>query len=159
MKECFELAKIIKNLYPKIELIDLKYFALQIYESVECTQREINEKKEVRITDRCQIYDDIVLARGTKLVFDHALVRIYGNILLDGGTLEIINSKFIRKSDSHRACINVKDAYSRVIVENVRQTAEITECLSEPKQEKLVLKILIYTIPQEVLRYVSGEKN
>ena len=117
VKECFELAKIIKNLYPKIELIDLKYFALQIYESVECTQREINEKKEVRITDRCQIYDDIVLARGTKLVFDHALVRIYGNILLDGGTLEIINSKFIRKSDSHRACINVKDDYSRVIVE------------------------------------------
>ena len=41
----------------------------------------------------------------------------------------------------------------------MRQTAEITECLSEPKQEKLVLKILIYTIPQEVLRYVSGEKD
>ena len=117
-KECFEIAQIIKNLYPKIELIDLKYFALQIYESVECTQRDINEKKELRITDRCQIYDDIVLTRGTKLIFDHALVRVYGNILLDGGSLEVINSKIIRKSDSHRACINIKDDYSRVLIEH-----------------------------------------
>lgn len=117
-KECFEIAQIIKNLYPQIELVDLKYFALQIYESVECTQRVINEKKELRITDRCQIYDDIILTRGTRLVFDHALVRIYGNILLDGGSLEIINSKIVRKSDSHRACINLKGDYSKVVVEH-----------------------------------------
>lgn len=118
IKECFELAQILKNLYPQIELVDLKYFALQIYESVECTQRVINEKRELRITDRCQIYDDIVLPRGTKLIFDHALVRIYGNILLDGGSLEIINSKVVRKSDSHRACINLKGEYSTVVVEH-----------------------------------------
>lgn len=117
-KECFELARIIQNLYPEIELIDLKYFALQIYESEECTQRVLNEKKQLRITDRCQIYEDIVLKSGMKLVFDHAIVRIYGNILLDGGTLEIINSKIIRKSDSHRACINVKNDYSKVTIEH-----------------------------------------
>ena len=115
-KECFELSQIIKNLYPEIELIDMKYFALQIYEYSECTQRILEEKRELRITDRCQIYEDIVLRRGMKLVFDHALVRVYGNILLDGGTLEILNSKVIRKSDSHRSCINLKGDYSNVVI-------------------------------------------
>ena len=115
-KECFELSQIIKNLYPEIELIDMKYFALQIYEYSECTQRILEEKRELRITDRCQIYEDIVLRRGMKLVFYHALVRVYGNILLDGGTLEILNSKVIRKSDSHRSCINLKGDYSNVVI-------------------------------------------
>ena len=53
-KECFELSQIIKNLYPGIELIDMKYFALQIYEYSECTE-DIGRKE--RVKDNGQMSD------------------------------------------------------------------------------------------------------
>lgn len=44
------------------------------------------------------------------------MVRIYGNISIEGGTLIAENSKLIRKSDSHRACVNIRRA-GKVIME------------------------------------------
>ncbi|MDD7403770.1 MAG: right-handed parallel beta-helix repeat-containing protein [Butyribacter sp.] len=96
--------------------VDMKYYIMQLWETLECTQEMLCQEKEVRIVDRCQIKEDLVLEKGMRLIFDHAEVRVHGNILLNGGELWIVHSKIIRKSDSHRACVNMKSVYSRIIM-------------------------------------------
>jgi hypothetical protein len=46
---------------------------------------------------------------------DHAVVRVYGNIALEGGELVIENSRVIRKGRRHRACVNIRNA-GKVVV-------------------------------------------
>lgn len=98
--------------------LDMKYYIMQLWGTMECTQEMLNQEQEVRIVERCQIKEDLVLSKGMCLIFDHAEVRIHGNILLNGGELIIDDSKIIRKSDSHRACINMKSVLSRVLILN-----------------------------------------
>lgn len=93
-----------------ISRIDLKYYLMTLYESFTCTQEYLEQKREVRLLDRCEIREDLVLRSGMHLIFDHAVVRIYGNIALEGGQLTIENSRVIRKSGSHRACVNIRNA-------------------------------------------------
>lgn len=108
IKECQRFAALIEERIPGIGITDLKYYIMQITETTDFTQKILDEKKKFRLIDRCNIYEDIVLSEGMTLVIDNAVVRIFGNILLDGGHLVINNSKIVRKSDSHRACINLK---------------------------------------------------
>ena len=98
--------------------VDMKYYIMRLWETMECTQEMLDKEQEVRIVERCQIKEDLVLRSGMKLIFDHAEVRIHGNILLDGGELCIEESKVIRKSDSHRACVNMKAVRSSIYVKN-----------------------------------------
>ncbi len=98
--------------------VDMKYYIMQLWETLECTQKMLEEEKEVRIVERCQIKQDLVLTQGMRLIFDHAEVRVFGNILLAGGELIVEDSKLIRKSDAHRACINIKSVHSRVLIRN-----------------------------------------
>ena len=99
-----------------ISLMELKYYLMTLYDTMTCTQKMIEQQKEIRIVDRCVIEEDLVLKPGMRLVFDHAIVRIYGNIALQGGELIVEDSWIIRKSDSHRACINIhSDGIVKVI--------------------------------------------
>lgn len=90
-----------------LSLMDLKYYLMTLYDTFECTQELLEKKKELHLVDRCLITQDLVIKPGMRLIIDHAIVRIYGNIALQGGELTIENSKLIRKSGSHRACINI----------------------------------------------------
>ena len=113
IRECQRFAALIEERIPGIGITDLKYYIMQITETTDFTQKLLDEKKEFRLIDRCNIYEDIVLDTGMTLIIDNAVVRIFGNILLNGGHLVINNSKIIRKSDSHRACINLQARGSR----------------------------------------------
>lgn len=112
IEECRSIAEVICKIIPQIELSDLKYYITELREEVECTQKLLDEKKIFRIVDTCKIYEDIVLYPGMTLTIDHANISVYGNIALEGGNLIIKNSRIERKTDRHRACINVKRAYS-----------------------------------------------
>lgn len=101
-----------------LSIVDMKYYIMQLWETMECTQEMLDAERDVRIVERCQIKEDLVLHKGMRLVLDHAEVRIHGNILLDGGELIIEESKVIRKGDSHRACINMKAVKSRIFIIN-----------------------------------------
>lgn len=101
-----------------LSIVDMKYYIMQLWETMECTQEMLETEKNVRIVERCQMKEDLVLRKGMCLVLDHAEVRIHGNILLDGGVLVIEESKIIRKGDSHRACLNMKQAGSRIVIIN-----------------------------------------
>ncbi|MCI9079355.1 MAG: right-handed parallel beta-helix repeat-containing protein [Lachnospiraceae bacterium] len=113
IRECQRFAALIEERVPGIGITDLKYYIMQITETTDFTQKILDEKKNFRLIDRCNIYEDIVLNAGMTLVIDNAVVRIFGNILLNGGHLVINNSKIVRKSDSHRACINLQARGSR----------------------------------------------
>lgn len=92
-----------------LSLMELKYYLMTLYDTITCTQEDLERQKELRLVDRCVIQEDLVLKKGMRLVFDHATVRIYGNIALEGGELMIEDSWIVRKSGSHRACINIRN--------------------------------------------------
>ena len=119
IEECQRFAGIIGQQINNLEISDLKYYIMQLTENSEFTQQILNEKNYFRLLDRCTIYEDIVLKEGMSLVIDNAVVRVYGNISLEGGELIIQNSKIVRKSGSHRACINIHSSKSTVKVLSV----------------------------------------
>lgn len=99
-----------------LSLMELKYYLMTLYDTYTCTQQSLEENQELRLVDRCLIEEDLVLRKGMRLVFDRAVVRIYGNIALEGGELIVENSRIVRKSDSHRACINIhSDGVVRIV--------------------------------------------
>ena len=114
--KCREIIHRMHLQHMELSIVDMKYYIMQLWETMDCTQEMLDKEGEVRIVERCQIREDLVLDKGMRLIFDHAQVRIYGNILLNGGELVIEDSKVIRKSDSHRACINMKAVGSRVLI-------------------------------------------
>ena len=112
--ECQNFAWIIEKQIEGIQTSDLQYYIMQLSETSEFTQKLLDEKKNFRILDRCNIYEDIVLKEGMTLVIEHAVVRIFGNILIDGGKLIIRDSKVVKKSDAHRAVVNL-NSYNSII--------------------------------------------
>lgn len=116
--ECRELLHRMHIQGMELSPVDMKYYIMRLWDTIPCTQEMLEEEREVRIVERCQITEDLVLYPGMRLIFDHAQVRIHGNILLLGGELLIEESKIIRKGDSHRACVNMKDVHSRIYIEN-----------------------------------------
>lgn len=116
VEKCRELLHRMHMQQMKLEPVDMKYYVMHLWESVDCTQELLEEQKHIRIVEQCVINEDLVLKHGMKLHFDHAQVRILGNILLEGGELIIENTKLIRKGKAHRACINMKDVASRILI-------------------------------------------
>ncbi len=110
--ECRAVWHKLEQLDTGISLMELKYYLMTLSDTSECTQRELDQKKDLRLVDRCIIREDLVLRKGMRLVLDHAIVRIYGNIALEGGELLADHSRIIRKSGSHRACVNIRHAGS-----------------------------------------------
>lgn len=95
---------------------ELKFYSMPLGKEIVCTQGQLEQEREVHLVDRSEIHEDLILRSGMRLVIDHAEVRIYGNIALEGGELLIENSKIIRKSNRHRACINIHTQGGRLIV-------------------------------------------
>lgn len=93
----------------------LRYYWLPGDERV-CTQSMLDAEREVLLTDRYEIREDLVLRKGMRLVIDNAEVRIYGNIAVEGGELRIEDSKIIRKTSSHRAGINIHHQGGKVLM-------------------------------------------
>lgn len=120
--------------------VDMKYYIMRLWETMECNQQMLDEEREVRIVERCQIMEDLVLTKGMRLIFDHAEVRIHGNILLDGGELIVEDSKIIRKSDSHRACFNMKSVHSKIIVDNSEMDCRNLGMLIRAEAGKLLVR-------------------
>lgn len=72
----------------------------------------------LHVTEQCDIVEDLVLKKGMRLCLEHARVNLYGNISLEGGALEMVESSLIRMSSSHRAAVNVHRVESLVTVTN-----------------------------------------
>ena len=104
---CRKLCQQMEQEKLKLSQNELKYYLMSLQDTFSCTQELLEKEREVRLVDRCEIREDLALTAGMRLIFDHAVVRIYGNIALEGGELLVENSRIIRKSNSHRACINI----------------------------------------------------
>lgn len=112
---CRELLSVMHQEGMELLTVDLQYYITQLCENVELTQEMLEERNEIRIVEQCHIKKDILLRKGMCLIFDHAQVRIHGNIVIDGGELIFEYSKLIRKADTHCACIRMTGENSRVI--------------------------------------------
>ena len=106
--ECRLLYRQMEDFGLGLAKMDLKYYLMTLYDTFSCTQQLLEEQKEVHLVDRCQITEDVTVKRGMKLIIDHAIVRVYGNIMLQGGELTIVHSRIIRKSDSRQSCITIR---------------------------------------------------
>ena len=103
--ECRRIFAMMTECKIELSLMELKYYLMTLYDVFECTQDMLEKNKRIRLVDRCVIREDLVLRDGMELRMDHAVVRIYGNITIDGGTFVAEHSRIIRKSGSHRACL------------------------------------------------------
>lgn len=110
------LAKEIFSWETDLTETELKFYLMQLGTETVCTQERLEQEREVHLIDRCEIHEDLILYSGMRLVIDHAEVRIYGNIALEGGELQIEQSRIIRKSGRHRACFNIHPQGGRVII-------------------------------------------
>lgn len=159
IKECQRFAALIEERVPGIGITDLKYYIMQLTETTDFTQKILDEKKNFRLIDRCNIYEDIVLNRGMSLTIDNAVVRIFGNILLNGGQLIINNSKIVRKSGSHRACINLWAAGSRVELSSVEADCRNYGMFIRAEEGTVIIENSNIYRTSRVQQYASGVKN
>lgn len=111
-----ELADRIYRLDADLSESELKFYGMPLGKETICTQKQLEQDKELHLVDRSEIHEDLVLRSGMRLVIDHAEVRVYGNIALEGGELLIEKSKIIRKTNRHRACINIHTQGSRLTI-------------------------------------------
>ena len=109
-RECRRIFAMMTECKIELSLMELIYYLMTLYDVFECTQDMLEKDKRIRLVDRCVIREDLVLRDGMELRMDHAVVRIYGNITIDGGTFVAEHSRIIRKSGSHRACLNIRRA-------------------------------------------------
>lgn len=107
-EECRKFYGQMREMGIELSLMELKYYLMSLSEEFECRQEHLEKMKRLRLVDKCVLKEDIVLRDGMELHMDCAVVRIYGNITLDGGKLFVENSRIIRKGNSHRACINIR---------------------------------------------------
>lgn len=117
-ERCMEFAKQIQEWEIGLSEAELKFYNIQSGTEMECTQSRLEQEKEIHLVDRCEIREDLTLKPGMHLIIDHAEVRVYGNIALRGGRLSIEHSKMIRKTGSHRACVNIHHQESSVDISN-----------------------------------------
>lgn len=117
-EECQRLVQQMNQWGVQLSRAELKFYLMSFGETMQCTQSSLDEQREIRLVDNCEIREDLILEPGMRLILDHAEVRIYGNIALEGGVLQIDHSKIIRKSGSHRACINIHRQGGKVFVRN-----------------------------------------
>ena len=112
---CVEFIRKIQKWDPDLTDRKLRYYWLPGDERV-CTQEMLDREQDVYLTDRYEIREDLIVKKGMRLVIDHAEVRIYGNIAVEGGELRIESSKIIRKSNSHRAGVNIHHQGGKVLM-------------------------------------------
>ena len=57
----------------ELSLMELKYYRMTLYETSLCTQEDLDKAGKLRLVDRCEIREDLVLRDGMVLRLDHAV--------------------------------------------------------------------------------------
>lgn len=117
MEQCIQLFSSMRKMDLPLTMTELKYYMPDLDYITEIENKSVMPGKETRIVDACIVKDKIIVPKDGTLVLDHAVVYLYGSIIVDGGTLLIRDTTIINKSDMGNVLIEVK-SYSEVVITN-----------------------------------------
>ncbi|WP_167957377.1 right-handed parallel beta-helix repeat-containing protein [Anaerosporobacter faecicola] len=117
MDQCIRLFATMRKENLPLTMTELKYYMPDMEYVTEIENKSVLPGKETRIVDACTIKDRLIVPKEGTLVLDHAVIYLYGSIIVDGGTLIIRDTTIINKADSGNCLIEVK-SYSDVSIEN-----------------------------------------
>ena len=116
-KTCMQLYMEMEERHMGLSMAELKYYILGLEYVNTLTAEKMEREKKVRITDRCAIPDVLVLTKGMHLLIEYATVELSGEIILEGGTLELRYSQIIKRNASYPECILVKNQAEVIITD------------------------------------------
>lgn len=98
-----------------LTIAELKYYISDLDYITKVDERLLKKNSVVKLTDQCEIKEDIIISKGQRLIISNGNVAMYGTIILDGGTVQIKNSQ-LRKRDSSRTPLIQSKSYSELDV-------------------------------------------
>lgn len=108
--------KILEDM-PKYELSltisELKYYISDLDYVIEVDETLLEKKSVVKLTDQCEIKEDIIISKGKKLIISNGDIAMYGTIILDGGIVQIKDSQLRKRSSNKMPLIRSK-SYSEL---------------------------------------------
>lgn len=117
MEQCIQLFSSMRKMNLPLTMTELKYYMPDMEYITEIENKSVIPGKETRIIDACIVKDKLIVPKDGTLVLDHAIIYLYGSIIVDGGTLLIRDTTIINKSDVGNALIDV-ESYSEVTITN-----------------------------------------
>lgn len=92
---------------------ELKYYMTELDYVKKAENTMFDESNVLYLIDQCAVKEDLVVKQGQTLLISNAQIDMYGTILLDGGTVQIQGSHFVKKSKNCNPMIQVK-SYSKL---------------------------------------------
>lgn len=100
-----------------ITMSELKFYIPEIEYVTSIYNKIIKPNEVLRLVDRCKLLETIIVPKGTMLVIDNAVIQMFGNILVDGGSLIIKDSTLENNLENSNVLIHVKN-FSNVEIYN-----------------------------------------
>lgn len=96
-----------------LTIAELKYYISDLDFVIEVDETLLEKKSVVKLTDQCEIREDIIISKGKRLVISNGDIAMYGTIVLDGGTVQIKDSQLRKRSSNGKPLIHSK-SYSEL---------------------------------------------
>lgn len=116
-EQCIRLFSSMRKIDLPLTMTELKYYMPDMEYITEIENKSVLPGKETIIVDACIVKDKLIVPKEGTLILDHAVIYLYGSIIVDGGTLVIRDTTIINKSDRANALIEIK-SYSEVKIAN-----------------------------------------
>lgn len=116
-KQCIQVFEEMKINNMPITMLELKYYMPELDYYTVLENYRIEEGKSVHLVDRCELRGIITVLKSSTLYITNANVKLYGKIIVDGGSLIVNDSVIVNKLDTMEELVLVKN-YSTIIVQN-----------------------------------------
>lgn len=118
-KNCILLYEKMCQLHMGLSMHELKYYITELDYVTKLYDKQVDQGAYLQLVDQCEVRGNLIVPLGATLSITNAVVRVYGNIVIDGGTLLVKDSILIQKSKDRKeskSIILVKN-YSEIIIE------------------------------------------
>lgn len=115
--KCIEIYETMLYIKIPFSISELKYYIPDIEYITLITNNDIIQTSQINLIDNCEIKEDIIIGKDKNLVIINAVVVMKGMIIVDGGSVTIINSHIINKIPNNKTLIDIR-YYSKVNISN-----------------------------------------
>lgn len=114
-KICVALFEKMKEAKMNLTMLELKYYMPELDYVTILDDITIAEGESINLVDRCEIRGVVTIPKSTTLHITNANLKLYGKIVVDGGTLLISESQIVNHLFDAEEMIYVK-SYSKVVI-------------------------------------------